>query len=290
MDVVSTSTPVGLSPATGRPADVLPGAVSGVSGTAIVAGTLVAVSTSLVLLALGAGFGFAALSPWPGTGASVAGFAVSTAIGLIVVQWISALLGGYITGRLRTRWINLHTHEVFFRDTAHGLVTWSAATLIVTGVVAIAASSGAGVAAHAVGSAAATAATAAPAAAQAYEVDTLLRPGSAQTPPVQPEVRAETTRIVTQGLVSGSLSDADRAYLAQTVSTQTGISAADAQTRIDGLIAKRKQAEVDARQAADTARKIAEQTSLFTGFAMLIGAFIASVSAAIGGRLRDLHL
>ena len=48
-----------------------------------------------------------------------------TAIWLIVMQWLSAALGGYITGRLRTKWVNTHSDEVFFRDTAHGFVTWA---------------------------------------------------------------------------------------------------------------------------------------------------------------------
>jgi hypothetical protein len=287
MELASTSPALGSPVVTAGVASVSPSAVS---GTAIVAGTLVATSTSLILLALGAGFGFAALSPWPHAGASATTFAVSTAIGLIVVQWVSALLGGYITGRLRTKWVSVHTHEVFFRDTAHGLVTWAAATIIVTAVVAIWASSGAGAAAHAVGSSVGAMASATSnGAAQAYDVDTLLRPASPQGQTVSPEVRAETGRLIAQGFVTGSLSDSDRAYLAQLISTQTGVSAADAQSRIDSLIAKRNQAEQQARQAADAARKVAEETSLYTGFAMLIGAFIACVSGAIGGRLRDLH-
>lgn len=44
------------------------------------------------------------------------------------MQWLSAALGGYVTGRLRTRWVGLHTHQAFFRDTAHGFITWSLAT------------------------------------------------------------------------------------------------------------------------------------------------------------------
>src|ERR1700712_4106632 len=53
-----------------------------------------------------------------------------TGIGLIVVQWLSSSLGGYVTGRLRTKWVGVHDHEVFFRDTAHGFLTWSLATVV----------------------------------------------------------------------------------------------------------------------------------------------------------------
>src|SRR4029077_18262685 len=59
-------------------------------------------------------------------------FGVASAVWLIVVQWLAAALGGYIAGRLRTKWAGVHTHEVFFRDTAHGLVAWAVATAIVT--------------------------------------------------------------------------------------------------------------------------------------------------------------
>src|SRR5664279_1717338 len=107
---------------------------SAASWGAIVAGAFVAVSASLILLSLGAGFEFASISPWAGHGISAMTFTVTSAIWFIVTQWISACLGGYIAGRLRTRWVGTHPHEVFFRDTAHGLVTWALATVVVVSV------------------------------------------------------------------------------------------------------------------------------------------------------------
>src|ERR1700675_5119312 len=103
---------------------------SAASWPAIIAGAFVAASVSLVLLALGSGLGFASISPWPGHGVSAKTFAITTAIWLIVMQWVSSGFGGYITGRLRTRWVGTHTHEVFFRDTAHGLGMWAVATVV----------------------------------------------------------------------------------------------------------------------------------------------------------------
>ena len=90
-----------------------------------------AAAASLILLALGSGLGFASISPWPGHGVSETTFNVTAAIWLIVTQWISAAFGGYIAGRLRTRWNGTHTHEIFFRDTAHGLITWAVATVLI---------------------------------------------------------------------------------------------------------------------------------------------------------------
>jgi hypothetical protein len=107
---------------------------SAVSWSAIWAGTATAIALSLLLLAIGSGFGFMAVSPWPGVGAKATSFSIGAGIWLIVMQWLSSAVGGYMAGRLRTRWHSLHTHEVFFRDTAHGLITWAVATIIVAGV------------------------------------------------------------------------------------------------------------------------------------------------------------
>ena len=71
-----------------------------------------------------------------------------TAIGLIVVQWLASGLGGYVTGRLRTKWVGTHTHEVFFRDTAHGFIMWALSTVLVATLLASATASLVGAGAH----------------------------------------------------------------------------------------------------------------------------------------------
>lgn len=111
---------------------------SAVSWSAITAGTVAAIALTLTLVTLGSAFGLASISPWPGVGAKAASFTIGAGIWLIVTQWLSALLGGYLAGRLRTRWHGLHTDEVFFRDTAHGFITWAFATVVVA-VIAVAA-------------------------------------------------------------------------------------------------------------------------------------------------------
>jgi hypothetical protein len=141
--------------------------VSAVTWPAIFGGAIVAAATSIVLVALGSGLGLASVSPWRDSGASATGVAWMAAAWLIVVQWLSAGAGGYLAGRLRTKWANTHTHEVFFRDTAHGFITWALGTVIVaaflasavgsaiSGGVHAAATVGAGAAAGAGGAAAA---------------------------------------------------------------------------------------------------------------------------------------
>jgi hypothetical protein len=222
------------------------------------------------------------------------------------MQWVSSGFGGYITGRLRTRWVGTHTHEVFFRDTAHGLVTWAVATVLVAATLATSLFSAIGGGAHALSGAASGAATAAaqgtmasssspgqmpgtsPAA--AYGVDKLFRTadpavgGQGSSDP-----RAEAGHIVANAWSTGTVPDADRSYLAQLVAARTGVPPADAQKRVDDFIASALDAETKIKADADAARKAAAKAAIYTALSMLVGAFIASVSAALGGRLRDEH-
>src|ERR1700689_4603318 len=105
-------------------------AASAVSWAAIVAGGFTAAAITLILLSLGAGVGLTTVSPWWNRSVSAASFGIGAAIWLIVVQWISSAFGGYIAGRLRTKWVGIHTDEVFFRDTAHGFLAWALATVV----------------------------------------------------------------------------------------------------------------------------------------------------------------
>jgi hypothetical protein len=93
---------------------------SGVSWAAIAAGAVAAAALTLVLVALGAGLGLSSISPWSDNGVSASTFEVGTGIYLVVVAVMSSAIGGYLAARLRTKWVGLHSNEVFFRDTAHG--------------------------------------------------------------------------------------------------------------------------------------------------------------------------
>ena len=50
---------------------------------------------------------------------------IGTGLYLVVIAMIASSLGGYIAGRLRSRWIGVHSDEVYFRDTAHGFIAWA---------------------------------------------------------------------------------------------------------------------------------------------------------------------
>jgi hypothetical protein len=260
------------------------------SWQAIIAGAFVAVAITLVLIALGSGIGFASMSPWPGRGVSATSFAITTAIWLIVTQWVSAAMGGYISGRLRTRWIGTHTHEIFFRDTAHGLITWAVATVVVFAVAAGSTASGLGTGVHAAAEAASTGVQAlASQGANPYAVDKLFRSSGGNGAQASSDPRLESAHIVANAVATGSVPDGDRAYLVEQVAARTGVAQPEAQARVDTFIASVTQAQEKVKADADAARKAAAQASIYLALSMLVGAFIASVSAALGGRLRDEH-
>ena len=266
---------------------------SAVSWPAIVAGAFVAVATSLIFIALGSGVGFASISPWANHGVSATTFTVTSVIWVIVTQWVSAGLGGYIAGRLRTRWIGTHTHEVFFRDTAHGLITWSVATLVVVSILGSSLFSAAGAGVQAASEVVAGGAKGAMISATSptgnYEIDRLLRAADASSTQAAEDPRPQVAAMLANAAVSGEMPAADRAYLTQLVAARTGMSQADAQKRVDDFAARMNDVEVKAKAAADTARKAAAELSIYLALSLLLGAFIASVSAALGGRLRDEH-
>jgi hypothetical protein len=255
---------------------------SGVSWGAIIAGGVAASALSLMLLVFGVGMGFATVSPWSNAGASPTTRTIGAGLYLIVVAMLSSTIGGYLAGRLRTKWVGIHTHEVYFRDTAHGFLAWGFATLI--SAVALASAT-----AHIVGAASTGFLQATtPAAAQSSSpidpfVDRLFRsaPAANQAGEDPTAPRAEVGRLLIASLRAGDdVAPADRTYVAQVVAQSTGLSQADSEKRVSEVITQ-------AKVTADNARKGAMKLSLWLTASMLIGAFAASLAATEGGRLRD---
>lgn len=275
-----------------------------VSWGPIIAGAFAASTLTFILMLLGSGLGLSMVSPWSGSGASITTFAVSTAIWLVVVQWLSSGVGGYLAGRLRTKWVGVHTDEVYFRDTAHGFLAWALATLLVVGVLGSALSAAVGTGVQAVSTVASGAAMGASAGASAnaggasvdnatsYLVDSLFRPAdpsklAAANPDSDGAAVGQASRILVASAAAGEISADDRTYLSQLVAARTGLSEADAKARVDAMVAKVEDAKVKAKQAADTARKASATFALLGALSLVIGAFIASAAAALGGRQRD---
>jgi hypothetical protein len=178
-------------PVYGHTAAPAESSASAVSWGAIIGGAFVAAALSLALVALGSGLGLSSVSPWENAGASAKTIGIAGVVWLSLMQLISASVGGYIAGRLRTKWVNAHTDEVFFRDTAHGFLVWAVGLVMtasfMTSAVTSLVSGGAKVGAAAVAAGAGgalTAAAAGPATGNtpgattdpsAYWVDRLLR-------------------------------------------------------------------------------------------------------------------
>ncbi len=194
---------------------------SGIHWAAIIGGAVGATAVSMMLVPLGSAFGFSSVSAWRDIGHNALVFSTHWAIWLVVMQWLSSLVGGYIAGRLRVKWADTHSDEVFFRDTVHGFLAWGVATL--------------------------------------FSVIVLTS--------------------VTTATVNTTAEVAPAA--AQAAASATGEQATLDTARPSNAEAAR------ATEATETTRKAIVGFSFASFLSLLIGAFIASVAAALGGRLRD---
>ncbi|WP_154371673.1 hypothetical protein [Pseudoduganella rivuli] len=305
-----------------------------VSWSAVAAGAAAAAALSFILLVLGVGLGLSAVSPWS---YSAQPLGKATILWVSLMELASSAVGGYMAGRLRVRWSGVHGDEVYFRDTAHGLLAWAAATLLVAALMAgaVRAALGGAIDAGAAvanivpdnatgkvaevvaetvapaapsggGTPAARQAARTPAAGDAasadangpassnfsaYYADVLLRSDTVPVPDVTgAALRAELVRLLDRQ--PGGLSDEDRQYVARMVAKRTGLEPSDAERRVDDVLARLNQARADAaaraKAAADAARKAGAYSALWMFFALLLGAFAASLAATFGGRQRDL--
>ena len=264
---------------------------SGVSWPAVIAGAFVAAALSLSLLALGTGLGLSSVSPWSNVGVSASTIHRAAIVWLIIMQIIASAMGGYLAGRLRTKWATIHTDEVYFRDTAHGFLVWAVGLVITASVLASAATSMVSGAEQMRATSVSTAGgaemvTDLPAGGQnvgpnEYFIDMLFRSSSHPSPDRNDApARAEAARILAHSLRQGNLPAVDETYLANLVAAKTGLSQTDAESRVSEDFAQ-------IQRATDTARKAVAHLSLWIFIALLIGAFCASYAATIGGRQRD---
>src|ERR1035437_6732432 len=293
---------------------------SAVSWGAIVAGAAAAAALSLILLMLGIGLGLSSVSPWAHGGVSATTFGVSAILWVTLTQLVASGMGGYLAGRLRTKWVAVHTDEVYFRDTAHGFLAWAVASLataaLLTSVIGSIVSGGIQAGASVAGSAAAATTGGATAAGfergrsgsdggpMGYFVDSLFRKdmsaAAAASAPAGSGAMSggaaerataaspsEVARIFMNSIRTGTLPAEDVRYVGQVVAQRTGLKQQDAEKRVVDTYA-RVQAELnDARDAADKARKASAYPALWLFISLLIGAFAASLAATYGGRRRD---
>jgi hypothetical protein len=190
---------------------------------------------------------------------------------------------------------------VGFRDTAHGFLAWALATVLsaallgaaVTSVVRGGASAITEVAAGAAHGASegAAANTNGSGVATDYFVDVLFRPagGASTAAPAAngAEMKAEASRILAASLARGQVLPADKTQLGHLIAARTGMSDVDAEARLSDVLGQIESAKREVKAAADAARKAGITLSLMTFLSLLIGAFIASAAAALGGKHRD---
>jgi len=269
-------------------------ATPAVSWGAVFAGAAGAAALSLILLVLGMGLGLSSVSPFSGQGLGATAIGWSTILWVTFTQLAASGMGGYLAGRLRTRWSATNEDEVYFRDTAHGFLAWAVATLITAATLTSAIGSIVGAGAQA---AAGTAAAGVVSTANSgYFIDSLFRGGSVAAPDAAASAAmsasdtqqgasrgssAEIGRIFANAMVTGSLPADDATYAAQVLSQRTGVPAADAQKRVTETFTRMK-------EAADKARKASAYAALWLFISLLAGAFVASFIATYGGRRRDL--
>ena len=288
-------------PALRHPTEPYESNQSPVSWAAVIAGAVTASALAMVLLALGSGIGLSSISPWSNTGISATSFGTLTIAWLVAIQLFSYGVGGYIAGRLRINWVTIHTDEVYFRDTAHGLLVWATGTLLSAFILA-----------HVVTSAVSGAVSLADSAAKgmtsvhpstltmaadvtddvAYFSDMFFRSdtSSQRQADIAPD-KAEVGRIFSRSLASGVLNPDDQAQITRLIVRQTGMSQADAGNRVTNIVTEAKAAKQqvvdEAKKAAEVARKIGVHTALWAFISLLIGAFSASYMATVGGRMRN---
>jgi hypothetical protein len=237
---------------------------------AVFAGATIIAALALLLVALGVGFGLSAISPWTST-TSPTTLGAAAIAWLVTTQVVACSLGGYLAGRLRTRWTATHADEVYFRDTAHGFLAWglawvSSAALLATAVATLAGHPP-------------TSPTRAGLAEQ-YYADALFRHSTSLVVP--DATRAEGATVLERVLTLPDESAADEQYLARLVGTATGLSDAAATTQVTDVVTR-------ARLHLDVVRRTSARASFWIFVALLAGAYCASHAATVGGRRRD-HL
>ncbi len=276
---------------------------------AIAGGVVVATAIGTVFTAFGAALGLSAISAEPGEGSRTLAI-VLTGIWMVVTLVASYTAGGYVAGRMRHRVDLAAADEVSTRDALNGLAVWGAgivvAAIFLGGVVSStlsAAGSAAGVAATAGGAALGGvvegAAGLLPEDLVAFVTDSLIRP--AQVDPAaadRAELARQTASILGNVLTTGTVTDADRAYLVSATAAQTGLPPAEVTARVDQAVAAAMAARDDAAAlaaeaeamaiaAAETARKMAVLTGFLLAAASLVAAAASVTGAVKGGEHRD---
>ena len=232
---------------------------------AIFAGSVVALAISSVFFAFGSAIGLSLTSFQAGKSASITALVIAFALWFLWIQVSSFIAGGYITGRLRRRIGDAKPHEVEMRDGMHGLIVWAVTVIsatIVASTLALSSLSGAGTASL-----------------SQYYIDKMLR-SSAATPSQSAGDSSQIGSVMMKNLGGGAMDDVDKTYLINEISARSGLTPADAQTRLD-------QTMVTLKSEAETARKFGILAAFLAAASLLVGGLAAWWAATAGGKHRN---
>ena len=276
-----------------RPASNVSTGSSFVEWGAVLAGGAMSAALSFTLLTFASAVGLSFISPWTDAGVSTKVIA-SLAIFWVLAQQIgSAIVGGYIAGRMRSRFGESSADEVEFRDGLHGGLVWAVGVVISAALALFVAGAIAKTGTEAAGRV--VAATTSNSEIIAYQTDLLFRKvangpsapasqNSQNTNALTTEQRAEISRLVGRSVATGHLADADRTYLGNVVAERTGLPQSDAEKRVNDVFAETSRA---LKEAADKARVGAILTGFVTAAGLLIALGAAWWAAQRGGHHRD---
>jgi len=254
-----------------------------VSWSAVIAGGLLAAAYSFLLLTFGSAVGLSLTSPFDYSDIDRSIAVIASALWLIWVQVSGFALGGYIAGRVRSRNPDATEHEVEVRDGLHGVLVWAAGLLL--GVLLALATTGSivggiGQPATALPSANSQSAASVSGVTSEMLADDLLRPAPAASGTPSEATRAEFSRLIAPALAGKSVSSEDRDYLARRIASETGVSAAEAETRVNAALR-------EARDTAETMKDAAVIIAFIMCASLLISAAAAWWAADLGGSHRD---
>jgi hypothetical protein len=239
-------------------------------------GAVIAAAAFFVLMTFASAIGLAVTSVSPTWRDTSVGLTVLSGAWVVFSAVGSFALGGYITGRVRTRW-EAPVDEIHFRDGLHGLLTWGLAIIIGAAMTWVAAET-LSLAAKPNPTAASSSARTNEPSFLAFELDRLFR--SDRLTAVSEADRAEAGRIIETTLGHQSVAPDDYNYLVRLVSARTGLAQADAEKRTLNTFS-------EAHTAATRARRSAVILAFTLAAALVAAAGAAWAGAREGGRHRD---
>jgi hypothetical protein len=266
-----------VTPVETRTEPLTEGSILQIQWGPIIAGGIAATALALVLHSFAVAIGLSVSSTAPTWRDASIALVLLSGLYLLLAAIVSYGFGGYLAGRMRSR-LATGTPEEIELDGIHGLLVWAIATLL-TGLIAFAAMQSLGRAAAPSGGPAGTSASVGSENLIAFDLDRLFR-GERRAEGDLNYARAEAGRILLTAASHRGMQPEDRSYLVRLVAARTGLAPAEAERRVDDVIAR-------AKDNIARARRSAVILAFMAGAAALVGAVAAWFASCAGGQHRD---